>query len=293
MRKRISTHHRDRDRAKQQADELAAESGRPKPQPADELTLRTLFDIYLREVTPSKGESTRKHDHRCAEMFLRFFGANRKASTLNRRDWDKFINERRRGVVAPKKAKKGKAVGSRVIAYDLKWLIAVFNWATLAGDGKSGMLLDRNPLRGLKVPKKESPKRPIMFQDRYDAMLAVAERVEPRFGLALALAHETGHRVNSIRQLRWSDIDLQRGVIGWRAENDKTNNEHSTPLSLAAVEALKAEQRKNPAVGEAWVFPSPSDAAEPCSRYTLIEWWERAEDAAELEHVPRMGWHSL
>ena len=36
-----------------------------------------------------------------------------------------------------------------VTAYDLKFLLAVLNWATVAGDGEGGVLLERNPLKGL------------------------------------------------------------------------------------------------------------------------------------------------
>jgi hypothetical protein len=41
--------------------------------------------------------------------------------------------------------RKRRRVGDRVIAYDLKWLLAVFNWATVAGNGQGGALLERNP----------------------------------------------------------------------------------------------------------------------------------------------------
>jgi integrase len=44
-------------------------------------------------------------------------------------------------------------------------------------------------------------------------MLAIADHVHTHFPLALVLAHETGHRISSIRQLRWSDIDFENGSI--------------------------------------------------------------------------------
>ena len=292
-RKRISTGHRDRERAKRQADELVSAIGKNEPPPQEELTLRKLVDIYLGEVTPTKGESKRRHDHRCAEMFLRFLGASRKPGTLNRRDWDRFILERRRGSLRPAQAKKDRQVGNRVIAYDLKWLLGILNWATLAGDGKGGMLLDRNTLKGLPVPKEENPRRPLVLQERYEVMLAVADQVDARCGLALVLAYETGHRIASIRQLRWSDVDLRAGRVRWRAENDKLDHEHVTPLTPAAIAALEEERRKHPAVGDAWVFPSPTDSAKPCSRNLARDWWYRLEKQAKLDHVPQMGWHSF
>jgi hypothetical protein len=73
------------DHAKQHADEIAAAFGAGPP-PAEGLTLYRLFDMYLGEVTPTKGERKQGHDRASAEMFLRFFGCNCKPDTLNRRD---------------------------------------------------------------------------------------------------------------------------------------------------------------------------------------------------------------
>jgi integrase len=44
----------------------------------------------------------------------------------------------------------------------------------------------------------------------------VAPAVSPLFTLALLLAHETGHRIGAINTLRWTDVDLERGVGGAR-----------------------------------------------------------------------------
>jgi hypothetical protein len=56
---RLPLNHADRDRAKTEADKTAAEFATLATlRPVREiLTLATLFDMYLREVTPDKGES--------------------------------------------------------------------------------------------------------------------------------------------------------------------------------------------------------------------------------------------
>jgi integrase len=292
-RHRVSLRHSDRDRAKRQADKFAADRANSEQKPEVRATLQELFDIYEREVTPEKSEGTQKHDRMCAKMFLDFFGRAKRAQTLSRRDWDRFIRERRAGRVAPAGRKKSGGVGDRQIAYDLSWLRAVLNWATLAGDGEGGVLLERNPLKGLPLPREESPKRPVVTQERYEAMLAVAGEVDWRCELALILAHETGHRIGAIRKLRWSDIDLERRVVRWRAEDDKIGFEHVTPLSEAAVEGLDRVRHEAPAIGEAWLLPSLEDAGRPCSRHLLRDWWKRMEKLASLEHVSGLGWHGL
>lgn len=99
-RRRHSLGHRDRERAKREARAVAARfvaTGAP----TDELTLGTLFDIYVTEVTPRKGHWKRSHDHRAARTFLDCFGRDRPVLSLTLRDWDLFIEQRRHGHVGP------------------------------------------------------------------------------------------------------------------------------------------------------------------------------------------------
>ena len=153
-----SLKHRDWARAKKQADELAAGFAGPvmegkaeaEPEP---LTLETLFDIYGEEVTPTKVRMTQHRDRAVMRMFLGFLGRNRDPVTLSQRDWDRFIRERRAGRVGP----SGRPVSDRMIEYDLKFLLAVFNWAVKSRDERGRPLLGSNPLKGLKLPKEKNP----------------------------------------------------------------------------------------------------------------------------------------
>ena len=151
-------------------------------------------------------------------MFLDFLGRDRRPETLSQRDWDRFIRERRAGRVGP----SGKPVANRMIERDLKFLLAVLNWAVKSKDEQGRPLLEANPLRGLKTPKEKNPTRVVLSDEEYRALLQVSRRVDWRFHVALVLAHETGHRIGAIRQLRWSDIDFEERVVLWRAEHEKT-----------------------------------------------------------------------
>ena len=126
--------HRDWVRAKRQADEFAAgfidaPNGKAEAEP-EPLTLAKLFDIYGEEVTPTKSHHKRRHDRAAMRMFLGFFGRDRRPGTLSQRDWDRFIRARRAGRVGL----SGAPVSNRTIAYDLKLLVAVFNWASKSRD---------------------------------------------------------------------------------------------------------------------------------------------------------------
>ena len=157
-------------------------------------------------MTPTKGWAFSgarpgRHAH-----VLRFFGRNRDPATLAQRDWDRFIRERRAGRTGP----SGRPVSDRTVEYDLKFLIAVLNWAAKSRDERGRLLLYSNPLRGLRTPKEKNPARVVLSDEEYRALLGVSRKVDWRFHVALVLAHETGHRIGAIRQLRWFDIDFER-----------------------------------------------------------------------------------
>ena len=280
--------------SKRQADEFAAgfatlqPNGEAEAEP-EPLTLERLFDIYGKEVTPTKGRHSRRHDRAAMRMFLRFLGRNRDPATLSQRDWDRFIRARRAGRVGP----SGKPVSDRMVEYDLKFLIAVLNWAARSRDEQGRLLLDRNPLKGLRKPTEKNPNRAVLAEDEYQALLKVSRRMDWRFRVALVLAHETGHRIGAIRQLRWTDIDFDGRVVRWRAEHDKSGYEHSTPLTADALSALKEARRENPGSGDVPILPAPRNPATCVSSALAQWWWSRAEKLAGLEPKPGRGWHSL
>ena len=288
-----SLKHRDWARAKRQADQFAAgfigaPNGKAEARP-EPLTLERLFDIYGEEVTPTKGAHTRGHDRAAMLMFLRFFGRNRDPATLSRRDWDRFIRARRAGRLGP----SGKPVSDRTVEYDLKFLIAALNWAAKSRDEHGRLLLDRNPLRGLRTPTEKNPTRVVLTEEEYRALLKVSRRVDWRFHVALVLAHETGHRIGSIRQLRWPDIDFEGGTILWRAEHDKSGYEHITPVTAEALDALKEVWSPSALAGEAPVLPAPRNPLACLGAARLHAWWSKAQILAGLKPMPGRGWHSL
>ena len=290
-----SLQHRDWARAKKQADEVAAagmsrpegwreQKAAPKP-----LTLKMLFDIYGEEVTPTKSELTQKRDRVAIGMFLKFFGKDRQPATLSQRDWDRFIRKRRSGRVGS----SGKPVSDRTIQQDLKFLVAVFNWAAKSRDEHGRLFLESSPLRGLKTPVEKNPKRVLMTESEYHAFLEASIYVDWRFRVALVLAHETGHRIGAIRQLRWPDIDLEGKTIRWRAEHEKTGYEHVTPVTADAKAILEEARRWSPGVGNVPVLPHKKGSPKCISLSQASAWWAKARVVAGLELKPGRGWHSL
>ena len=289
-----SLKHRDWARAKRQADEVAAglavhePAGKANAEP-EPLTLERLFEIYGEEVTPTKAKRTQERDRVAMRMFLDLLGPHRRPETLSQRDWDRFIRERRAGRVGP----SGKPVSNRMIECDLRFLVAILNWAARSRDEQGRLLLASNPLKGLKAPVEKNPLRVVLSDEEYRALLKVSHRVDWRFHVALVLAHETGHRIGAISKLQWTDIDFEGRTIRWRAEHEKTGYEHRTPATDKAIAALEEAQERNPARGNAPVLPSTQDPSICVRRWMLDDRWRKAERLAGLEPKRGRGWHSL
>jgi integrase len=292
IRRRKSLGTMDRERAKQQAENLASDFRRAGRETRRVLDLASLFDIYRAERSPAKSAGSLSFDARTAALFVRAFGGGRDVQTLSRADWDGFIERRRRGALRHPGSRSSGVVGDRQIEYDLRFLQAVLNWA-LVSRGPSGPLLERNPLRGMPIPRERNPMRPVITDDELAALRREAVAMPPLFDLALVVAHETGHRISAILHLRWSDIDAAKGRVQWRASFDKIGFEHSTIASSELMEALEQERRRSMTVGDGWIFPSPRRAGEPCSRHLLRDWFQRAAARANLPQGQRIGWHAL
>jgi integrase len=287
---RRSLGHNDRGEAIRQAKAAAERLAKGQAVVVQDPTLKTLFDNYVGEVSRrTKGPSKIAHDERTARMLTGFFGANRKASSLNIRDWDNFIVARRKGTIGPS-SKRLRPVRDRQIEYDLKFLLAVLNWATKAQAGGEP-LLERNPLRGLKLPKERNPLRPRISHEAYLGLLEAALSIDWRFEVALVLANETGHRLSAIRMLRWGDVDLEQRLIVWRAANDKAGIEHVTPLTDDAARVLSKARVQLATIGDGWVLPSPVKAGQPVSRHVLHKWLKKALETIRLGDTARIGYH--
>lgn len=338
-RRTTSLETRDRKEAIRKAHRIAEAFGELEAQRErqQEPTLGALFDIYQVEVTPTKSVGKQKHDAACMELFARFFtpeaahAALRRRhergfrwadacpmlpAAINKRHWDRFIRERRAGEIAPAGArtvevdgvKRPRPVGARQVQYDLQFLRALLNWATVAGEDR-GPFLQRSPLAGFKLPREQNPEQPLLYEEEYQAMLAAvaatparkrkrgAQEREPsraelaRRRLQLVLLNEAGHRGQSVRHLQWSDFDTEAARIRWRAEYDKQRKEHWSPLTPAALEEIRRAQAEIKEIGDAWVFPSPVDAAQPMDRTTFRKWFQQAAATAGV-HRPRLGPHS-
>lgn len=246
QRERQSLGHRDREKAKGQAKDLAARLRlkEPEPESSEDPTLGKLFDRYLRERNGDVSEGRYETLQRVSEAMRRFFGSDRKVADLNRDDWDSYRQARRSGEIDARgyqvREEVRESVGGRTVKKDLQILREVCRWAV------STDLLSTDPTEGYPYPESTTPRRPRVSDARYRDMLEVASDVGWRFRVALILAHETGRRSKQIRRLRWSDVDFDAKQVRWRGSEDKAGHEDTNVLTDTAVEALKEAREHRP-----------------------------------------------
>lgn len=302
-RRRRALGHREPELAKDAAEVQARELRRHREARPTALTLSELFDMYLAEKTPGKGPDKKKHDVRAAELFVRYFGAHREPRTLDKRDFDGFVRDRRVGKIAPLHARqfkvdgreKSRAVGATVTGNDLRFLNAVFNWAATVRDGRGGWLLEKNPFKGFGIPKEPSPQRPMLTAQEFSVLRKKGSEVHPMFEVMLVVMYETGHRGSSVRSLKWNDIDFVEKLIRWDPASDKIGFRHETAISEELVTLLQRLRKSQAAVGAVYVFPAHRTRKQPTPfcRHTFAKWWRAAETKAGWAHVARMGGHAL
>lgn len=286
---RIALGHSDYTRAKEEADQLAVQLRQPDRR--EPVTLGRLFDIYLREVSPSKSASKQQHDRTTLERFRAFFGPDRDADSLTHRDASAYERHRRQGGDLRPRAKgtvpKKYPLRSRSIQYDLRTLRAVLNW------GVQARMIDRNGVAGYKVTDDGTPNRPVFTDPQYRKLLEVASGFPWQFGCLLVIAHETGHRLSAMLSLRWGDVDLVNGLVTWRSENDKIGYQHTTPITPEAKVAFEEARHHAPGIGDTYVLPGIVNGAKPVSADLARDWMQRAQAQAGLGVVKGRGWHAF
>ena len=167
---------------------------------------------------------------------------------------------------------------------ELTILRTVLRWAVRRKTATGGRLLTEMPILAWHIPREENPRRPQLADAGYQALSQCAWAIDPRLWLALVVCHETGHRLNSVRQLRWGDIDETARTITWRGAAQKNRQQHITPLTDTArrVRAVPGERSPHAAgrrgAGRP-VFYGGRDGG-PVARDQFYLWWARARGPA-------------
>ena len=157
-------------------------------------------------------------------------------------------------------------------------------------------LVSKNPAQGCALPKVEHKEMKTLTADQLSAFFQEARDsgVYELYYLDLA----TGLRRGELLGLKWTDVDLDRGVLKIQRaisrQNGKvveaplkTKNAYRTlPLSADAIDVLMQQRRKTG--NSEWVFPSPTGG--PMSPDSVLHMLQRVLKRAGL---PRIRFHDL
>jgi integrase len=114
-------------------------------------------------------------------------------------------------------------------------LSACFSWAMKEGIAAS------NPVVGTSQRQEKSRER---ILSAAEIKLVCNSLPDSQYGTVLEILLLTGARLNEIAQLRWSEIDFQRGVISLSGDRTKNKRPHEVPMS-PSVRTLLEAQLKN------------------------------------------------
>jgi integrase len=317
--RRVSLKTKDRTEAETRARELAAEVALAELTGIDPdaagLTLGELERLYLHHRGPLLSEVRKQEMERVLALFVAHLGADFPVEDFGEHQAETYLAARRSNRLAPDDRRARKHPSNGTLRNELAALSAACNWA--AGFRVQGWpLLASNPVRAVKPPTEANPARPRASRERYEKLVAVANDVDPdgRLRVLLELAWHTGRRINAILHLRASDVltdaeamrpvlaacghdeddaEAWPGALHWRPEWDKKGFRDVSPIGEAMRASLTAYVARRGVIGEGWLFTMPTDATRPMNKLMALYYLRRAEKAADLPAVKRLGWHGF
>lgn len=281
----------------------------------DPTSLGELFDAFRREEAREMSGRHGRGVRRELELLERFLGRDLAVESISLGEWNAVKRARASGEIDSHghrvlKQETRKERSPRTVAKTLKVLRQACRFGARWRRPDGSYLLDRDPTRGLDLPKTKDPNRPVCSDELLAGMLEAAPVVTRRVRGAgenrevrtclrelLLVAAGTGARIGAILALRWSDWDPNAGTHGtltWRAEHDKGGRTRTTPVPESVREALRAQRRRDPGVGEAPIFPAPNSDGH-LRVDVALRWLGEAERKTrpDGEHVKGFGWHAL
>lgn len=272
--------------------------------PDRKITLKELWERFRREAPAFlDNHPTTKGDAEArAQVLMGYFGEDCDVRSLTANDQAAYSTQRLAGGIGTPGGRVTRQVRPRSAEADLVVLHQILSWATTVRVAGGGRWLDRNPLEGVRRIREPNPRRPVATWERFVKTRTALQRLAAEAGsdgerarwlkleLALVLAEATGRRLGAIRQLRWEDVDFQRGKVLWRAEADKKRREWVIPVPARLLKELRRFQKSLGAVG-GWIFSAEHDSDRPMDRYLFDKWLAVAEKKAELPKLEGGLWH--
>jgi integrase len=106
-------------------------------------------------------------------------------------------------------------------------------------------LLDANAVQGTAKASENGSRERTLSQDELRQLWGTLPQINAGFADIIRLLLLTGARRTEIGNLRWSEIDLQRGMIVLPPDRVKNGRIFELPLSTQALAILQRQHRRN------------------------------------------------
>jgi integrase len=228
-------------------------------------TVGEVIDRYLVEILPTKAGSRKQQGQ--------FLWWQEELGRLTLADLTPAMIADCRDRLARGKTPSGKPASP---ATQVRYLAALGHALTIAL--REWGWLEDNPVRKVRRPKEPGGRVRFLSEGERTVLLAACERSRnPLLYPLVVLALATGARLGELLSLRWTDVDLTRGVA--RLARTKNGEPRTLPLTGRALAILTALAGPRPS-DASFVFPSEHGQTPA----TLRKPWERALAAAGIEN---------
>ncbi|MCK7581294.1 MAG: site-specific integrase [Chromatiales bacterium] len=243
---------------------------------AQKHTLKEAIDRYRAEILPDLSETSRPN----YEQRLLFWEAKLGQLRLFDLTAPRIAAVRDELTVAPATV----AAYLAVLASVLTACVRRWHW------------LKDSPMRQVDKPSVSNARSRFLARDELSRLLEACRASTSRdLYLAVVLAITTGARRGELRGLRWKDVDLERGLLHLRVDNETITKGgvRSLPIAAPALEPLKArlaERQKAAKEGKTvsdLVFPSRVSKSNP------IDFRAPFETALRRAGIEGFRWHDL
>ncbi|MGH7442226.1 MAG: tyrosine-type recombinase/integrase [bacterium] len=190
----------------------------------DKMVLEQAEEGFL-EYSWSRKRS-HKDDQHLVRVLTAYFG-DRELASLTPDAVEGYLNH------IQGKSRRGKPLAPGTLNRHIACLKTIVNRA-LANN-----LLDRNPIRGVKLFKENVRDRVLSWEEYQRLLEACSDHLVP----IVTLAYRTGMRRGEILGLRWDQLRLAEKVIRLNAEDTKTSEAREIPLDDELAELLRRVPR--------------------------------------------------
>jgi integrase len=162
-------------------------------------------------------------------------------------------------------------------------LSAILDYATLQqeDDAVLEQYIDKNPCKDVRSLKVDNKIIRYLSDEEKPRLLKAAKEIGGRFYLKVLMGLTTGMRKGELDQLRWSNIDFEKGLA--MLLDTKNGMPRHTPIPSVIMDEL----RKHREVGSGLLFPSTIDANQA---FDYRKQWASCLKAANIKNF---RWHDM